>query len=809
MRVWRPVMAEGKLKVERGAFISTQIKMHEDCCHEVINVKTSSQQESNCVSNFEEMIYKLNFAGDTSINEIGGMKLWTIDEIVVETKLLNGKAPLPLKVVDNKNILTENHQNGTHITDVVQTTSDLFPRKTTENGTANLDHESKGHAQVSLIDENQRKEVEFDVVRVLEKQETHDLYCPNCNSCITKRVILRKRKRTVHEVRHEIKREKVQSVPTDLDASIVVAEITDIGRDSEPEVFRCLSCFSFFIPTDYGFRLFQLFGKKEETESSQDLQQVPMKNANWVSSIFESFKGKRKSYEPVPGVPLRGESNVIEGESNLNHGRRISTMSKSDVGLLQTIHTETLETVKVLSRENAGNDKSQYVGKGKVEALHPSPFPEKTSSDQKGQNKPLSRPREPEEFQIKIEKYAEDFERIHAKDERVQIPSKSEALPLQETQMGMGLKDLVQDSSMSNDTTLLVERNAVSSKPSLQKSIPDDEKSFVSSISGQLQGNVHINTGKYIDDMRQKVDCISSESGALTVQETHIDIIQQIDTEPKVIISGVDSIQPLVDMVKPMDLSEGVEEFSQNDEVVPLLASLRASPRAETEVAIVDNRLLDTARIREWDVLKSIVYGGLIESITSIGVVSSAAGGDASTLSIVALGLANLIGGLFIIAHDLKELKNEQHGVIDPEDERSGRYWIKLGQRRHFHLHVIVAITSYILFGLLPPIIYGFSFRKSDNKEHKVITVAAASLLCIALLATGKAHTKDPPKNYVKTIFYYVCLGVAVSGLSYVVGVLIKRLLEHLGLYQHDMTAPMFPSGLFEASSVISGLSSY
>ncbi|KAK1295771.1 hypothetical protein QJS10_CPB15g00806 [Acorus calamus] len=683
-------------------------QMHEDCSHEVTNVKTSSQQESNCISNFKD---------DTPINEIGRMKLGTIDEIVVETKLLNGKAPLPLKVVDNKSILTENHPNGSHITDVVHTTSDLFPRKTTENGTANLDHESKGHAQVSLIDENQRKEVEFDVERVLEEQETHDLYCPNCNSCITKRVILRKRKRTVREVRHEIKREKVQSVPTDLDASIVAAEITDIGRDSEPEVFRCLSCFSFFIPTDCGFRLFQLFGKKE-TESSQDLQQVHMKNANWVSSIFESFKGKRKSYERVPGVPLPEESNVIEGESNLNHGRRISTISKSDVGLLQTIHTETLETVKVLSRENAGNDKSQYVGKGKVEALHPSPFLEKTSSDQKGQNKPLSRPREPEEFQIKIEKYAEDFERIHIKDEkRVQIPSKSEALPLQETPMGMGLKDLVQDSSMSNDTTLLVERNAVNSKPSLQKSIPDDEKSFVSSIAGQFPGDVRINTGKYIDDMRQKVDCISSESGAFTVQETHIDIIQQIDTEPKVIISGVDSIQPLIDMVKPMNLSEGVEEFSQNDEVVPLLASPRASPRAETEVAIVDNRLLDNARIREWDVLKSIVYGGLIESITSIGVVSSAAGGDASTLSIVALGLANLIGGLFIIAHDLKELKNDQHGVINPEDERSGRYWVKLGQRRHFHLHMIVAITSYILFGLLPPIIYGSHLGRATTRN--------------------------------------------------------------------------------------------
>ena len=40
-------------------------------------------------------------------------------------------------------------------------------------------------------------EDEFDVETVIKKQETHDLFCPNCNSCITKRVILHKRKRKI------------------------------------------------------------------------------------------------------------------------------------------------------------------------------------------------------------------------------------------------------------------------------------------------------------------------------------------------------------------------------------------------------------------------------------------------------------------------------------------------------------------------------------------------------------------------------------------------------------------------------------
>lgn len=35
--------------------------------------------------------------------------------------------------------------------------------------------------------------------------------------------------------------------------------------------------------------------------------------------------------------------------------------------------------------------------------------------------------------------------------------------------------------------------------------------------------------------------------------------------------------------------------------------------------------------VQEWDILKAILYGGLMESITSVGVVSSAAGADAKT----------------------------------------------------------------------------------------------------------------------------------------------------------------------------------
>ena len=52
----------------------------------------------------------------------------------------------------------------------------------------------------------------------------------------------------------------------------------------------------------------------------------------------------------------------------------------------------------------------------------------------------------------------------------------------------------------------------------------------------------------------------------------------------------------------------------------------------ETQISVAEQRDASTAsRVRGLDIIKGIVYGGLVESITSLGVISSAAGADAST----------------------------------------------------------------------------------------------------------------------------------------------------------------------------------
>nr|XP_027093218.1 membrane protein of ER body-like protein isoform X3 [Coffea arabica] len=160
-----------------------------------------------------------------------------------------------------------------------------------------------------------------------------------------------------------------------------------------------------------------------------------------------------------------------------------------------------------------------------------------------------------------------------------------------------------------------------------------------------------------------------------------------------------------------------------------------------TDVFLTDVRIPETViqspSSRSLEIVKSIVYGGMMESIASLSVVSSAAASDATTLNIVALGLANLVGGLVVLAHNLRDLR---YG--DSSETNESRYEEQLGRKEHFFFHATLAVLSYLVFGLIPPVIYGFTFRESDDRDYKILAVAAASLLCIVILAIAKAYTR-------------------------------------------------------------------
>lgn len=92
---------------------------------------------------------------------------------------------------------------------------------------------------------------DYNVEKVLGNQETHDLFCPNCHSCITKRVVLKKRKRKISHVPEDPKRVRGPD-PVDPILRSEDNEPSAVGGGNftrEPSFFyKCLSCFSIFIP---------------------------------------------------------------------------------------------------------------------------------------------------------------------------------------------------------------------------------------------------------------------------------------------------------------------------------------------------------------------------------------------------------------------------------------------------------------------------------------------------------------------------------------------------------------------------------
>ncbi|KAK9204639.1 hypothetical protein WN943_014903 [Citrus x changshan-huyou] len=226
-----------------------------------------------------------------------------------------------------------------------------------------------------------------------------------------------------------------------------------------------------------------------------------------------------------------------------------------------------------------------------------------------------------------------------------------------------------------------------------------------------------------------------------------------------------------------------------------------SSPRAPNVGSLVDSEMKfgpKASEARQLDILKSIVYGGLAESITSLGVVTSAAATGATTLNIFAMALANLIGGLFIVAHNLRELKTDgaEGTSTRTTSKQEDRYRELLGRRENFWVHATLVFLSYIIFGLIPPVVYGFSFHGSDNRDFKIAAVGGSSLACIFLLAIGKAHNQKPPnRSYVKTVLYHLSIGFMTSGLSYVFGDLIKKLAEQLHLFDSSLEPNSMKAG--------------
>ncbi|XP_022144863.1 uncharacterized protein LOC111014436 isoform X2 [Momordica charantia] len=128
--------------------------------------------------------------------------------------------------------------------------------------------------------------------------------------------------------------------------------------------------------------------------------------------------------------------------------------------------------------------------------------------------------------------------------------------------------------------------------------------------------------------------------------------------------SSKKSTQDIVPKNKPKEIGTNQNEDNKQDggtitEIETVQNEVNSSPTApQGEVLVTSATQLLAAvepsgTIIKIEIVKSILYGGLTELIASLGVVTSAASTKTTTGKVVALSLASLITGLFVMTYKI------------------------------------------------------------------------------------------------------------------------------------------------------------
>ncbi|KAI3730161.1 hypothetical protein L6452_18837 [Arctium lappa] len=741
---------------------------------------------------------------------------------------IDSTAPAKTRLQGNTNVTSHNQENGNGLYPVISNQNGEHEKHDKFSDEISFDKSSASYinnktesSDIEVIKDGDNEITEIDVETVLKKQDTHDLYCPNCNSCITKRVILRKRKRRIPAPGEDAKRNK-SGTPIPSQVNVVSSNDQaqnggDLSLDDvqppasneydhqrEPDVFRCLSCFSIFMPTGTGFKLFRMFGNKSDEVSNQRSQKEAVVKKHWFSSIFASDKVEQSNNRGVV-ESLDRENNVASSNvDELNVPRQEASLRttnatmdlhepKDDVLVKDQVQAANpsfsgdenapSSTQESVTNEQLIDEESNSTTTGKSngriadtrdQLLTSYHIDANAKSDYPGMFVVMP---PPNNNNNNAEPTENDISSLQHDGLRLLVPPNVGSLIIDNSQMNQELDVKVQMNTPGSDEK---GRTNMSFSPPAsmlgQSNLVDQTKDL------QLPTNLAVN-GK---ELKMYKDKVSVESTYNMPEELTVQNNVEIHLE-----------EPLKDVLTDKQIKL-VEDLKNNE-------SIKVSIGKDTIITI-DNKQLDPSRHqrspgetgtsalqhvetgsqqggattltggRSLEIVKSVVYGGLMESIASLSVVSSAAGANAATLNVLALGLANIFGGLFVIGHDLWDLKNEP-----TRGSSEDRYQQFLGRRADFALHMVVCLSSYLVFGFLPPVVYGFSFRESNNRDLKLVMVAVASVICIMTLAAGKAYVAN--KSYFKTITYYVTFGFMVSGASYLFGDLIMKLLEKMDIF--------------------------
>ncbi|XP_028200799.1 uncharacterized protein LOC114385054 isoform X6 [Glycine soja] len=608
------------------------------------------------------------FVCDTKDDEVNGVQngdaFWSVhptnlgerdfdvqaDQSVVQNSLCSEITNQCMKTVDDKlpSVTEISHLHNS--SDIQATAVTNFPEETSTKEAPNL------------IEEIDPQLEEFDVEAVLAKQETHDLFCPNCSSCITKRVILTKRKRNTKKSGSKPKRDKPENTHN-LDNEAKCDELQTRGSSElpdssaqpeakqgvhanitpepgilspepsadnnqpheEPEVFRCLACLSFFIPSGKCFDRFRFDGANK-SESARNLPSIPASNlqnpsipqgsnANWLISLFPWKKGSKTSDAPLE---YSGTGSAEQPNSTLTSN---DEPSSPEIGHSKgpLADTSDIKNVKPTSNINHGH--------GGMNSLMSST--NDLSSIQSGtkgagdlMNGVQSVVQDSIDFSAKKQLLAENW--IISEGEK-----KNASVDIIRTDNAE-----VMSSGATTTETIVKAGQTTIEKP------VEREPEFLASttVGSQVIKESPKDGDKTPETVKNGYNSLGQ--GAQSPLQSSDSAILANDVASDKQNSGIDVILPskpniaLLDNVKN-EIEKGIHRPTGNENKggdvildVPAEDAIITEPR--TLVQNGEQPRDEVGEPQGWEILKSIVYGGLIESITSLGIVSSAVSSGAT-----------------------------------------------------------------------------------------------------------------------------------------------------------------------------------
>eukprot|EP00252_Welwitschia_mirabilis_P011382 TRINITY_DN255_c0_g1_i2.p1 TRINITY_DN255_c0_g1~~TRINITY_DN255_c0_g1_i2.p1 ORF type:complete len:918 (-),score=229.35 TRINITY_DN255_c0_g1_i2:292-3045(-) len=722
-----------------------------------------------------------------------------------------------------------------------------------------------------------------EIVQVIKEQKSHDLLCPVCGSCVTKRVILRKRKRTntmsvgthaqladhptgveitesenamlnsalnVHDDSNRKKQSKGEfsskvfqepAATSSLSRSEGQTNVheqhnaTQVLRDSEDdEVFGCLSCFSIFFKKATSFEYSSAKSGKSDGRTTEHDDEggkiecfycIPFqdwwstrqsKEGNEVSAqltqtSIADAKSQTKPAELNNGTDLMTETKLsftqatvirnmagkveVIGESSESRpiGEKDSTISSGSSSLVANSISKRAEAEKGSMHSFHGKEASQMT-------LLPDDQNDQCSKHPiKGQEYVTSA----QQKQVADEKHEEHSlpaqtilpNQIDGSSEILEGPGMSgyndtqnkgrnESTALLHTEhpsmQNLKLDDVTNNTIQSNEdkrfcscfpsfvsTALSICSERKSSKDGMLKEpllpkVESDTNAGWSSQSGstkpiQSQHPLLSGQGLKASPLQKAESDANDPSSSRTGRSTAYEVTKLEDYE---VSDGNDKIEIMHSGNLVTSAESVIKDGNVNDDHSSHIVDM--FPDNSTRQPLQMNPLDMTT---QWEILKSIVYGGLPVSISSLAVVSSAAGGEAKTRMVVAISLSNLIAGLMMVVTNILHLNENEF------TESVGH---------SFWFNGSMALLSYLVVGSLAPITYGLSFRKSNDILHKFLLTSGVSLITMILLALGKARVAK--RSYIRTVTLYVITGFWASVAGFFAGEYIKKLLEKWGV---------------------------